>query len=168
MRIVYKITVIILISGFLSGCLQNSELDKMSNKEIEKYFISHKKELKHLIDICENNSAIKRVEKSESLFYIKNPSTQIIKVAEEAQSIVKQLKIDSMQCSRSDMDLDNKLMGISFVLYSAGLGVSGEGQFISYDTKRFLDSLPNHKKANIPWRTIFPLPEEGWSIVHTK
>jgi len=168
MRMVYRVIGCILITGLLSGCLKNSELDKMSNKEIEKYFIQHKKELKYLVDICEKNSAIKRVEKDKSLFYVKNPSINDKKVAKEAEKLIGQLKIYNMQCSRSQMVLNNKLMGVSFALYSAGLGISGEGQSINYDTKRFLDSLPNHKKANIPWRTIIPLPEERWSIVHTK
>lgn len=158
----------ILIAVLLSGCLQNSEMDKMTNKEIEQYFLKHKKELKHLVNICKKNPAIQRVEKDKALFYVEKPSKKEQKAAKEAEGIIKQLKIDNMQCERNEMIINNKLMGASFIVYSAGLGVSGEGQYIRYDTKNFLDSLPNHKKANIPWRTISPLPKEGWTIVYTK
>ena len=168
MRMVYKIISFTLITNLLSGCLQNSELDKMSNKEIEKYFAKHKTELKQLVEICEKNSAIQRVEKDESLFYLNNPSVSDTKIVKKAEGIVKQLKIDNMQCSRSHMILDNQLLSVSFCLYSAGLGVSGEAQLIKYRTKKFRKRLAKKEKVNIPWRTIFPLPEEGWSIIHTK
>lgn len=170
MQMVYKLFVSILVIGFLQGCnswTQNSELNKMSNNELEEYFLKYKSELKYLVGICEQYPALKRVEKSKSLYYSKNPSIEVKKTIKRIQSIVAKLKIDNIQCSRSDMVLNNQLLGVFFVLYSSGLGISGEGQLISYDTKRFLDSLPNHKKANISWRTIFPLSEEGWSIIHT-
>lgn len=168
MQMVYKIVVFILIADLLSGCLQNSELNKMSNKEIEKYFGKHKIKLKYLVEICEKNPAIKRVEKDESLFYEENISVNNKKIVKKAENLIKQLKIDNMQCSRSHMILDNELLDISFWLYSAGLGVSGEGQLIRYRTKKFRNRLAKKEKVTIPWETVYPLPEEGWSIINTK
>jgi ribosomal protein L7Ae-like RNA K-turn-binding protein len=165
---VYKIIGFILITTLLSGCLQNSELDKMTNKEIEQYFVKNKKELKHIINICEKHPSIKRVEKDDSQYYLKNISMGTKKAVKDIQKIVIQLKIDNIQCGRNEQILNNELFGVSFWLYSAGLGVSGEGQYINYETKKARKRWEKKEKNNIPWETIFPLPSEGWSIVQTK
>lgn len=165
------ITAIVLTSFF--GCdslMRNSELPKMTNEELKSFFITNQTDLQEIVDICEEYPTIKRIEKDRVVYYEDLFSDSASKAVNRAQTIVDKLKIFCVECSRSHIVLDNQLMGASFCLYSAGLGVSGEGQSIVFDTKRFRDDLAkeNRKKANIPWRTIFPLPEEGWSIVHTK
>ena len=164
-KILYDAFFFLLFIVLASGT--HSELDKMSNKELEEYFLKHKSELSHIVNICEQYPTIRRIEKDNTSYYDDNISDETKKKVKSIQEIVERLSIDNVQCGRSNMMLNNQLMGASFCLYSSGLGISGEGQSIDFETKKSRDTWKGKKKVAIPWETVYPLNKEGWSIVHT-
>lgn len=105
--------------------------------------------------------------KKDSIKYYDSHILKNKKILKEVNRIVIQLQIDKIDCARSKKFLNNELYGVSFLLYSAGLGVSGEGQLIEYETMRSKEYWKGKKRVSIPWRTK-NLIEGGWSIVHMK
>ena len=179
MQMVYKILITIILITIVLALfigyklsIPNSELNKMKTEEIETYFKTNKKELKHLVEICDKYSEIGFVDDTNVneliMYYEENLSTETRSKIKEIQNINKTIKIFSMECERSSMVIDNKLMGVSFVLYSYGLSLGGESQSIGFETKEYLDSLKNHKKIDIANMKVYPLSEEGWSIIFLK
>ena len=167
MLMVYKVLLSCVLLLWLQGCddlLRNSELKKMKKEELTEYYTKNKKALLHIVDICQSYPQIKRVEKDVIIYYgDDNVSKDINLAAKDIRENIKKLKIDNVNCIRDGMH-DNVLDSISFGLYSSGIAVSGEAQFIKYETKE----LRKYKKVDIPWQTVFPLPDEGWLIVFTK
>ncbi len=176
MRKVYKVGLLLIFMFVVSillqrGCesLMLKSGDKMTKDEIGQYYQKNKTVLSHIVSTCEKYPQIRRVEKDEIMYYKdSNVSKYASLAAKDIQENIKKIHIDNVQCARNEQIINNDLMAISFWLYSAGLGVSGEGQFIEYETKQYRDEMKKRKKVDIPWQTAYPLPDEGWSIVFTK
>ena len=175
MRMAYKILIVILpITFYIWYKLStpNSELPKMTKEEIKIYFKKYNKELKHLVSICDNNPEIRFVDTTDidllTEYYSEKLPESIIEKIKQMQSIIKELKIYSMHCGSGIANNDNQLAGVSFNLYSDGLSLGGEGQSISFETKAFRDLFKHKKRIKIDWEEVYPLDEEGWSIVFSK
>jgi len=166
-QIIFSIIGTVAILIFIFFYSKNTELDKMTNQEIRDYFYKNKKDLDKIIDFCTNYPSLKRVDREEIKFYKKNVSKETKDIAHNIQTIIKSIKIDSIECSRLKEILNNNLLGVSFLLYSSGIGVSGEGQFLEYNTKQSRKYQKEHKPIDIPWQTEVPI-EDGWVIVNTK
>jgi len=148
----------------------NTELDKMTNSEIKEYFYKHKSTLNGVVDVCREYPSIQRIDRDSFKFYKKSLSTHSQdrnKVVKEIQKTLKDIKAGVVQCGRLKEILNNELLGVSILLYSAGLGVSGESQSLNYDTKEDKKLQEKRKRVEIPWETKTPI-EDGWSIVYTK
>ncbi len=172
MRMVYKILIItipIIFYIVYKISTPNSELNKMTNEEIKTYFIKHNRELKYLVGICDKYPQIKFVDTTDIDilldYYNKKLSNDTREKIKQMQSMIKKLKIYSMSCGSGIGNDDNQLAGVDFTLYSSGLSLGGEAESISFETKAFRDLFKHKKRIKVDGIKVYPLNEEGWSIV---
>lgn len=164
---VITIMSVFIIFIFVFFYSKNTELDRMTNQEITNYFYKNKKNLKKIIDFCEEYPTLQRVNEFTFKLYEQNISKEVNKAVLDIQKIITSIKVDAVECSRLKKVLNNDLLGVSFWLYSAGLGVSGEGQLLEYETIRNKEYWKGKKRIDIPWQTKL-LIEDDWSIVYIK
>jgi chaperonin cofactor prefoldin len=173
MKLFFKILSIFLVMVSLAIWFilrPNTELDKMTNSEIKEYFYKHKSILNDIVDVCRAYPSIERIDKDSFKFYKEGLATHSQdrnKAVKETQKTLKDIKAGVVQCSRLKEILNNELLGVSILLYSAGLGVSGEAQSLDYDTEEDRKLQEKRKRVEILWETKTPI-EDGWSIVYMK
>jgi hypothetical protein len=150
----------------------NSELPKMTNEEIKTYFIKNNKEFKDIVNICDKYPKIGFVDTEDidilKEYYNEKLPNDTLKKMKQIQNIIKKINIYSLQCASGITNKDNQLAGVSFVLYSFGFTFGGESQSINFETKAFRDLFNHKKRIKIDNEEIYPLNEEGWSIVYIK
>lgn len=175
MRVVNKILIItipIILYIWYKVSTPNSELSRMTNEEIKTYFIKNNKELKDIVNICDKYPKIGFVDTEDinvlKEYYNEKLSNDTLEKMKQIQNIIKRINIYSLQCASGIANKDNRLAGVSFVLYSSGFAFGGESQSINFETKAFRDLLKHKKRIKIVNEEIYPLDEEGWSIVYNK
>lgn len=143
--------------------------DKMTKDEIGQYYQKNKIVLSHIVSTCEKYPQIRRVEKDEIMYYKdSNVSKDANLAGKDIQENIKKIKVSDVVCFRDGFQSNGNLTSVDFILYSFGISLGGEAQSIEYETKQYRDEMKKRKKVDISWQTVYPLPDEGWSIVFTK
>ena len=164
------IMVIIAPVFLFRGCGRNSQMDKMSDQEIRSYFKKHKKDLERIVEICKQNPEIDFMDDSvegasfynDNVYDFSKQTPKVQRAVKEAIQIIKRDKLFSVHCGHFYHLPDHPFTGVSFVLYSSGLTVAGEGQSIEYDSRWYREVyLRNHKiEQNLSKNKI--LTTDGW------
>lgn len=175
MQVGYKILIItipIIFYIWYKISTPNSELSRMTKEEIKTYFKNNNKELKYIVNICDKYPKIGFVDTEDidtlKEYYNEKLPNDTLEKMKQIQDIIKKINIYSLQCASGITNKDNRLTGVSFILHSSGFTFGGESQSIDFETKAFRDLFKHKKRIKIDNEEIYPLNEEGWSIVYSK
>lgn len=144
---------------FILGAVEESMEDSKpyTAPEIRQIFADNYKELEALIVTCERNPKLRRIRlEGETEGFDDNKDHEFItKVRQSMRTI----HVIGVSCERA-YDLHGApLMGVSFGVFYAGLGVSGISQRIYYKTEIMRKRFPQNIESQIT------LDKKGWSIL---